>query len=268
MSVWAPTCRLTVGDVHYPPGGSFGPRLQRNLQLVYVWSGELTVWVDGRSTLVREGESVLLMPRHRERFRFAADRPTHHGWCEVLNPVLHQPVERRLAGLANQPAPTPDRIRTLSDEALGLRADVRWAAQAELESLCGAILYEFLRSSGMPDPRVEAPPAGGVIPDAVGRALDLIHRDYATIGGARRLADEAGVSQQHLGRLFAKYLGTSPAAYLWKTRTERAIDLIRSTGLPLGEVASQTGFSTQFHLSRRVREATGASPHELRTHLK
>src|SRR5207237_610785 len=37
---------VSVGEVIYPPGGAFGPRLQRNLQLIILHSGQMTVWID------------------------------------------------------------------------------------------------------------------------------------------------------------------------------------------------------------------------------
>src|SRR6056297_1671503 len=264
MNLWAPTCRLTIGDVDYAAGGEFGPRVQRSLQLVWIESGEVTVWIDGIPTRVRSGECILLMPLHRERFRFARHAPTHHGWCEVIEPVLDPRAEVQIAGVAGQPRPTPPEIAPLSSAALSLRSDVRWSARTEFDMLCSAILFAYFRSTGVPDPRLSHAAGSPDIPPAVGRALDAVHRDFATLDGAGDIAARAGVSQQHLGRLFSRRLGTSPAAYLWQTRTARAIDLIRATGLPLFQIATQTGFRTQFHLSRRVHEALGVSPSELR----
>ncbi len=39
--------KVSVGEVVYLPGGTFGPRQQRNLQLVMDRSGHLTIWIDG-----------------------------------------------------------------------------------------------------------------------------------------------------------------------------------------------------------------------------
>jgi hypothetical protein len=37
---------VSVGGVTYQPGGAFGPRLQRNLQLIILHCGQMTVWID------------------------------------------------------------------------------------------------------------------------------------------------------------------------------------------------------------------------------
>lgn len=252
-----------MNEVRYPPGGALGPRIQHNLQLVYVWSGEAQVWVDGVRFRVGEGESILLLPFHRERFRFARERETHHGWCEVLEPAIEPEVAERLAAAGGEVVRTPRAIGELSARALALRADARWAAREEFACLCGAVLFEFFRAVGLPEP-IAGVATGAPAPRAVSTALDAIHREYADLSGGRELASRAGVSPQHLSRLFREHLGVTPVAYLWRVRTERAYDLITATGLPLADVAAQAGFQTPFHLSRRIREAYGASPRELR----
>ncbi len=252
-----------MNEVRYPPGGTLGPRIQHHLQLVYVWSGEASVWIDGVRRDVGEGESILLAPFHRERFRFARDRETHHGWCEVIEPALEPEVAGRLAAVCGQVIRTPPAIGELCARALALRADARWAAREEFAHLCSAVMFEFFRAVGLPEP-IPGGGAGAPAPRALGTALDAIHRDYARLSGGRELAERAGVSPQHLSRLFREHLGETPVAYLWRVRTERAYDLITATGLPLADVAEQAGFQTPFHLSRRVRDAYGASPRELR----
>ena len=59
-------------------------------------------------------------------------------------------------------------------------------------------------------------------------------------------------------------LGITPMAYLWRERVEHGIDLLRSTGLSVGEVASRAGFSSVYHFSRRVKALSGLSPSQMR----
>jgi Helix-turn-helix domain len=47
-------------------------------------------------------------------------------------------------------------------------------------------------------------------------------------------------------------------------RVAIGIDLLTHTGLPVGDVASRSGFKSVYHFSRRVKEETGASPTAVR----
>jgi len=65
-------------------------------------------------------------------------------------------------------------------------------------------------------------------------------------------------------REFKQTFGDSPYQYVLARRVERATDLIRTTRLPLAEIAYATGFSDQSHMKRLVKRATGLTPNELR----
>lgn len=78
------------------------------------------------------------------------------------------------------------------------------------------------------------------------------------------LAAKAGISPFHFIRVFKAELGESPARYVMRKRTERALDMIRASDEPLADIAYRTGFSSQAHMTRRIREATGTTPGRLR----
>jgi transcriptional regulator GlxA family with amidase domain len=57
----------------------------------------------------------------------------------------------------------------------------------------------------------------------------------------------------------------TPIRHVWEARTRRGAQLLRETGLTVGEVAFRCGFQTPFHFSRWVRELYGVPPRALRT---
>jgi AraC family transcriptional regulator len=67
------------------------------------------------------------------------------------------------------------------------------------------------------------------------------------------LAALAGRSPYHFSRVFSRSVGISPHRYVVHLRLQRAVELIRDGRSSLAEIAAQTGFADQSHLSRWVR---------------
>jgi hypothetical protein len=79
---------ITIGDLLYAKGGSFGPRMQTDFQLVVIHSGRLSLELDAKRLEVPENHGVLLGPGHTEHFFFASDRETHHSWVAIAPDAL------------------------------------------------------------------------------------------------------------------------------------------------------------------------------------
>jgi AraC-like DNA-binding protein len=73
------------------------------------------------------------------------------------------------------------------------------------------------------------------------------------------LAKIAGLSQFHLTRLFRQALGLPPHAYLTQVRIRKAKGFL-TTGLPIAQVAAETGFTDQSHLTRHFKRIVGVPP--------
>jgi AraC family transcriptional regulator len=238
--------RVSVGEVVYPPGGTLGPRRQDDLELVLLHSGSARITVDDRPPVTYSaGTVVLLLPSHREAFAFAADEPTHHSWAQAH--VLDAP-DGLPPSLPLSPA-LADLVRAAVEAARGPLPTARPLVAA----LAAAA---FLQYAG----EAQSPPTG-----AVERARAFLHAHVADPRlDLERVAAAAHVSPAHLVRRFRAELGVTPMAYLWERRVAIGVDLLRHTGLSVGEVAARAGFKSVYHFSRRVRETTGVSPTALR----
>lgn len=81
---------------------------------------------------------------------------------------------------------------------------------------------------------------------------------------APALAARAGVSERHLGRLFAEHAGQSPARYVRATRLEAAAQLLSTTGLPIVAVARRCGFRSAETLRQAFHDQYGVPPTRFR----
>jgi AraC-like DNA-binding protein len=244
---------VSAGVVTYPPGGRLGPRAQRDLQLVLVHEGSARVTVDGAArAMLRAGEVGLLLPGHREEFAFAPGGPTRHSW------VQGRPAAAPLDRLVTLPAalPASAAIAELVREAAAVAATPLSTRAPLVAALGSAALWRY---AGEAESRVRGPS------DPVARAQAYLHGHladrHADLAGA---AAAAHVSPAHLVRRFRDELGVTPIAYLWERRVAAGIDLLTTTGLPVGAIAARVGFASVYHFSRRVKAQAGLAPTELR----
>lgn len=255
----APTPRSlpNTGFVVYPPGATFGPRLQPDYQLVLVHAGAARVTVDGAGRDIASGYVGLLRPGHEETYAFGYDGETRHSWIAVppralddaacaaldtapgllpLSPALEACVE---VGRATVAVDEPERRPVLA--AVGRAALALYVAEG-----------------------AHAPTMQTRVHPAVARARILV-RERAHEGiGVGELARAVGLSPEHLVRLFRRDLDTTPGAILRAERLAHATHLLAQTGLSVAEVARRSGFASPHHLAHRLRDATGRTPTELR----
>ena len=79
------------------------------------------------------------------------------------------------------------------------------------------------------------------------------------------VAERAGVTPQHLGRLFRELTGRSPKEYVLEARVEAAKAYLRGSSLPIKRIAAELGFHDEFHFSRRFSQRVGTSPSAYRS---
>lgn len=82
-----------------------------------------------------------------------------------------------------------------------------------------------------------------------------------------QLAGDAGVHPMHLWKAFRKWYGCTPGHHLREIRIERAQSLLQDRRLSLAEIALETGFADQSHLTRVFRKITGETPAAYRSRL-
>jgi hypothetical protein len=112
--------QVSVGEVLYPPGGSYGPRIQPTIELVWLIRGEMTVWIDGVPRSAAAGTVAILFPGHEERFAFSRSSETYHQWAHISVPTLPASIYARLTQLT-WPLPLTLPMADLIRQALGLQ---------------------------------------------------------------------------------------------------------------------------------------------------
>jgi len=120
-----------------------------------------------------------------------------------------------------------------------------------------ALLEEYVRMAkeGLDEMNRESPRE---------RARRYIEDHCAEEDCLKEASQAAGITPQHLIRLFRQHYQTTPGRYLWRTRVERGAGLLVATGLTVSEIADRCGFKNPFHFSRLLRKLQGLSPCQFR----
>jgi|GEM_PF-555586 AraC family transcriptional regulator of arabinose operon len=244
-----------IGDVLYGPGGTCGPRIQHDYQLVVIHEGSLNLLLDGKPIRVAPNHGILLCPGHREHFFFSTCSETRHSWCAIEPKAVPMQLRSKLKSYLG---PIPFAGRMLSLLEMGKRELLTTLPPAALYegfylgiALATICDFAIAAQSGVSNTASES---------VLAKMMEYISKNYAERLSLQDVARAAGVSRQHLLKACRSEGKPTPMTQLYSVRLEVATDLLRQTGLSIETIAGKCGFVSAFHFSRRFKEAFGLSP--------
>jgi AraC-like DNA-binding protein len=215
---------------------------------------------DYRGSLLRAGpgEVALLNPDTVHTGQAA----TPAGWAyRVLYPEVSVVTEvARQLGLRGTPH-FPQTVLSDAASAELLRSAHRAAEQGDRlasSSLLNAALARLLRAHAAAQPSAD-PIRAERAPAVVRAVCDLLTQRLADPPSLAELAAMTELSPFALLRAFRYETGLPPHAYLNQQRVRRA-RLLLDRGVGPAEVAAETGFADQAHLTRHFKRVVGVPP--------
>ena len=101
-------------------------------------------------------------------------------------------------------------------------------------------------------------------PEWLLEVVDHIHGHWQDIQSVNSLAADFGISPQYMCRAFKAHLGVTIGQYSLLLRLDHARGLLWGTGKPISEIAAETGFSDQSHLTRTLTRHSDRTPARMR----
>lgn len=99
----------------------------------------------------------------------------------------------------------------------------------------------------------------------VHRAIAYIEEHFYHDISLQEIGSAAGVSVTHLSGIFQRQTGATPYSYVINRRLRHAIHLLRTSNMPIAQVALESGFSDQQHMTRAFRSRAHKTPKAIRT---
>ncbi|MCI9216079.1 MAG: AraC family transcriptional regulator [Dorea sp.] len=100
------------------------------------------------------------------------------------------------------------------------------------------------------------------------RALKYIEEHYQETIELRDIAEELGVSNGEVSRLFKKMLNETCFEHIGNYRIMRSMDLLNYTDMSISEIALKTGFNSFSYYTKYFKNKVGCSPSAYRNQIK
>ncbi|SDR83400.1 AraC family transcriptional regulator [Actinopolymorpha singaporensis] len=212
---------------------------------LYRYAADLVV--DGSAYPIRPGRVSLIPPGVQVQY-------IYRGRSEHLYAHLRLPTTgpaRVVPVIQDAGADAPQLTELLS------RAVAAWPdSPARATAQVWAALWDVVQLGAAADGGPHA---------AVGRALAYIAANLASPITVPDVARAAGVSHNHLTRLFRAETGDTVVAHIRRRRLERARHLLRESTLSIPTIAASVGIGDLQAFNKACRRELGASPRAVRS---
>lgn len=268
--------------IESPDGLSIGSRIIEDFELVLFTRGSGDYLLAGETIEYRAPALIVTCPYQRHAYRSAGIASAHYALHFDTAP-LHARTYR-----SSDAVPRPDSLRYL-DEGSGIETAIPFylegvsgrleprfkelilrhrearlresaAAALHLAALTAEILALVVEEAAAARTSRSGGPA-----ERLGRAAYAMDTRYGEDLPVSVLAAEAGYAPNYFSCEFRRSYGIAPMGYLRERRLTAAMELLRTTELPVKEVARRCGFDDALYFSKAFRKRTGLSPVGYRT---
>ncbi|MCM1523620.1 MAG: AraC family transcriptional regulator [Ruminococcus sp.] len=131
---------------------------------------------------------------------------------------------------------------------------------------CSGLIYQYIIE--LHKLASDKTPAGGGRSSILMPVLDYIESNFRNGFSLTLLAERAGITPQHLCRIFRKTMNMRPSEYLTRRRLTEAKKLLTETDMPVSRICVSSGFADPGYFSAVFRQYEGLSPSEYRKNYR
>lgn len=240
------------------PGFGYKYEVLKNAVMHYVSKGKGTFKVNNKIFNLKQGDIFIILKGMNVEYMASMDDPWEYYWIgfsgsnsiEYLNRTS---IIDSYVVTCTEDSKIPNIILNMceisknynpssSDDIVLLR---------ELYSLLYTFIKEFPKEFEYKDKELHT-----YIQDAI----NFINSNYMNSITVNEIANHVNLSRSYLYKMFIKNLKVSPQKYLINLRMYKATLLLKSTKLPIGEVANKVGYTDSLLFSKTFSKYFSMSP--------
>ena len=224
--------------------------------LVVMLTGSL-VWQTRKNHGVARAGQVLLLDCNAPHFYAAQGKCsfTFVHFAGAQSQVIYEEIERSSGNLLH--LPDPNLLHETIGEMLSCLQAEKRINEAQCSAMIHTMLMKLLEHSG-------ATGSGVIGNPVVDRAIAYIQSHLSENITVDEIAASTGYSRSYFSHVFTQETGMSPYQFVKKSRIESAQQILKTTRLPIQDIAFQCGFNSTANFCYTFRCMTGVSPHNYR----
>ena len=277
---------LTAGESHYLPGYRISRSSFDSFLIMYISAGNCDISADGEVFHASAGQTVLLdCYRSHAYGNSGAWSAVWLHFDGILARTYFREITERSGIVLNmaltpgqscpEPShPAPPQTDASHPDASRLDSPIYTALQdicnvfrqglavsePDMSRRITAMLDSLLTFASRTVPDGSLPSCSDTIADCIAYISDHFQEQISLDD----MAQKAGFSPYHFTRIFACTTGLTPHQYLISTRIRAAAFLLKSTDLPVREIAFATGFSSESGFCTTFKKWEGMTPSRYR----
>ncbi len=224
--------------------------------ILYIYKGRCFAVKHGKEIIVEEGMMILYKPKERQEYRFlGADESiscyihfSGTGCDELIEKLSLLPNDTLYVGKSGT-------LKSIMEKMILEHSSKRIC----YEQLCNSYLMEFFATATRKSIYNNNPNISKNI-----RKIDevrlLMYEHFSENFPLQYYAEYCNLSLSRFAHLFRDVVGMTPITYITKIKIDKAINLLSSTDMPIGEIAEKVGFSDQNYFGIAFKKAVGMSP--------
>lgn len=240
------------------PGFGYKYEVLKNSVIHYITKGYGTFKINDKVYNLKQGDIFILLKGMKVEYMASIDDPWEYYWIGFSGSKANEYLNRTsiidsYSASCKENSKIPNIILNMceisktynpscSDDIFLLK---------ELYSLLYAVIEEFPKPFEYEDKELHK---------YIQEAIDFINSNYMNSITVNEVANHVNLSRSYLYRMFIKNLKISPQRYLINLRMYKATLLLKNTKLPIGEVASEVGYSDSLLFSKSFSKYFSMSP--------